>query len=466
MKPLKTSVTLLISLLLLMSTAYAAPPPGKGKPDSGGGTDDGAVQCEYPSFADSPKDKLRGDEANFYIQYGDVLSQMLEGSLVFDETGSANSALKTESSSGRWFVEDMSDVQHRVGNDGIEIVESNAGMDEQGNSCELPCSPAGKRWSGWYDGPLLSEWDGSYLSLGGLRTMEVDLTRPGAGKWYNNKLYTTWLSTLQRQVDPNGNGIYGSRKQGSQTFKPNMYLKSQVSFEQMQTPGFRLSMWLMPVEKNTSADMQASPSIAYDGNPKNGFEMDIFEFEPVAVLRDPTNDSVDKVCGNAIEFSWINAFYDGKGKAPAGIDGKNNFEGAEEGYCSSFDCSDTFANPIPSPDGKGLLRRDINLGSHLIEFLWTDSAIVWAFNGEIVLEITNVDQMPDVNREHYLIVSREMTNGLTSGTQEYDGGDYFLPPEPGLYGWNGNSNIGDHFELINDDKALIDFIEIYHAPVQ
>ena len=83
----------------------------------------------------------------------------------------------------------------------------------------------------------------------------------------------------------------------------------------------------------------------------------------------------------------------------------------------------------------------------------------WVFDGEVVLEITDSNKIPDIYQ--YFIVSREMTNGFISGNSVYDGSGYFLPPEGGLYGYEGSSKIGDNFNSINSDDAQIDYVKIY-----
>lgn len=269
----------LICTLCAAGAAHSAKPPGKpGKP----GSNDDGNSCSYPAFADSPKDKLRGAEADFDFHYGDVVTTIKNDAassnfLVDGSMTLGNWVL--DGVEGTWLVEDMEDVQHRVGNQGITA---------DGAVCSA-CTPVGKRWSAWYDG--LSETgvgslvsaetvDGnpnSALALGGRvigeNVPEInDPTRVGTD-WYSSRPYTTWLSTFQREL-----GIFGSAKQGSLSFGPGTYIETKVSFEQMQTPGFRLSMWLMPVE--VSGDEGAVPSIAYDSDYKNGYEIDMFEHEP------------------------------------------------------------------------------------------------------------------------------------------------------------------------------------------
>ncbi len=205
-----------------------------------------------------------------------------------------------------------------------------------------------------------------------------------------------------------------------------MYLETMVDFVDMNTPGFRLSMWLMPATYLNGS--LATGNEAYDGNPNNGMELDIFEYEPWR-----------PDCGDLLEFSWINSFAT-RGKDKRNARGNNNFEGFEEGY-------------------------DIDEGGpRKIALLWEQDRIQWVFEDKVVLEITGADKVPDIYQ--YLIVSREMTNGFLNNNIVPDGNGYYttyLPSEPGLYGWAGGSNIGGegYFENINSDKTKIDYIRIY-----
>jgi len=444
----------------------------------GGGTDGGdptAGECSYPSTADSPKGKLRGEAAKFWVKYGsddlfDGMTPAIDGSnilgglqasdpaLIFVEEGAA---VDTEMQAD-WFYENMVDNVHRVGNSRRIADDTVDGIAVDGSRCyvaaadaaladPMNCPAVGKRLSAWYDSMALATRTGDSLVLGGKRIEEmmIDSTRPGGSVFNNNRLETAFLSTFQRQA-----GSYGSAKNGSVAFKPPLYLETKVSFKQMQTPGFRLSIWMMPVESGTF-----NGAIAYNQDHSDGFEFDIFEFEPVDVLGN------GDVCGNAIEFAWINGFFEGRGKAPSGIDGKNNFEGPEEGYCTNTTDSNCTANYNNPYTGTGNFDDDINDRDwNTIGFLWTENAIAWHFNGELVLEITNTAQIPVV--PHYLIASREMTNGLLSSAYSLNGEIWqeFLPAEGGLYGWNGNSNIGEFLDKIDQDKAVIDYIKILGSP--
>ncbi len=426
------SVLITSVLLGAVSITHAAPPDGKGKPGRGDG--DTTTGCDYPSFSDSPKDKLRGSEADFWGNYGDQVAAIKTPEmLVFSEDGTSSSLVldgyQQSKLNGQWFVEDMVDIQHRVGPDAVP----------------------GRRYTAWYDwaGSIndVASTDGEHLALGGIVSGITDTARLHLTD-YQNKLYTTWLSTFQRKWEN-----FGSAKDGSLAFEPPMYLETKVDFINMQTPGFRLSMWLMPVENpNDPLPGNGTPSIAYDSDFKNGYEIDIFEYEPVKVIAsDPVNGIEKDVCGNLIEFSWINSFSSSKGRKSSDANGKNHFEGYEEGYCTDQACSSTYANNGIQPD-----LNDANQNgesAHTIGLLWTKDNIVWSFNGEIVLEINGQENISE--RPHYLIVSREMTTGQVSE----DGSN--VPIEPGLYGFNGNSDVGNNTQYIATDKALIDYINVW-----
>ena len=134
-----------------------------------------------------------------------------------------------------------------------------------------------------------------------------------------------------------------------------------------------------------------------------------------------------------MEFSWINSF-GGKGRKARLATGKTHYNGADADRASL-------------------------VGWHTVGLLWEHDRMQWVFDDEVVLEIDDPAMIPTVNQ--YLNVSREMTNGFLDGAKTYDGNGYFLPPESGLYGFEGGSKIGEHFDSIDADKAMIDYIRIY-----
>ena len=127
-------------LSILVLTAFTSPSwaihkanhtGGPGCPGSG---EEPVTACDYPAFSDKPSDKLQGSAADFSVQYGSVVKGIKNNAAPdWNESGMLG---------GNGFTETMEDVQHRVGNQGI---------DDDGAPCGT-CTPVGKRLSAWYDG--------------------------------------------------------------------------------------------------------------------------------------------------------------------------------------------------------------------------------------------------------------------------------------------------------------------------
>ncbi len=396
-----------------------------GDPTCEGGEPPVGGECNYPTFGGTVG---TGANTSFsrpvwatdsYIRFNDE----------FDPQNSA----PTES----WIVENMLDPLNQAGN---------AGIDANGDYCGSNCRPVGKRWSGWYnehwqqtiggfitagatDGGIsnvsgLGGASGGVLELGGYREtgVNIDPTRPGAGVWNDNRLHSSWIKTWARDPTDTQNqstlNIPGKNK-----WTAPMYLEARVKFSQMVTPGFRFSMWMMPATYDAAGANLATGSEAYDGNFRNGIEIDIFEYEPWK-----------PECRDLLEFSWHNSFAT-KGKKAKVANGKYHLNGIVEGY------------------------NDLAADWHIVGLLWESDKLQWVFNDKVVLEITDSAKIPEIYQ--YLNVSREMTNGFTSGDSVYDGGGFFLPPEGGLYGYDGSGKLGTYLDTINEDKALVDYIRVY-----
>lgn len=338
-------------------------------------------------------------------------------SLVFsdDFDGSGDLAV---GAGNNWRHEDMSDPLHRAGN---------SGMDETGDTSVPEWQSArGKRWSAWYDDfhQENAYRDNGLLVMGGKTTSLADPTRPipyldqqTEVRFGDNRLYASWIDTWSRKwvgpgdehaVDPASPGksfLYG-------------YFEARVNFSQMRTPGFRVSMWLMPASTD-AAGQNLVTGTAYDNSGDNGVEIDLFEYEWHGEAHE-----------NKIEL----AMHGGGVGSHA-----TTFDGAEFGI-------------------------SLHEGWHTIGLLWRDDLLQWTIDGVIAHEITNPSLIPDVYS--YLIVSREMNSGVkTRGVDQFYSGDVeavppYIPRDPGMYA----RNVWKYRDRIDTDQALFDYIRIWSLP--
>ena len=334
--------------------------------------------------------------------------------LAFSDEFDGAGSLDVVSDDRNWRFESMDDALHRAGNQG---------MDEQGRAAESWRSPKGKRWSAWYNAHHernAHRTDGN-LVLGGYVSGEPDPTRPlpyldeGVQTQYgNSKLYTVWLDTFSRKwIGPGDLHVVDPDSPGK-SFKYG-YFEMRVNFSQMKTPGFRMSMWLMPASSDVDGQYLLT-SDAYDEDGNNGVEIDIFEYE------------------------WV---------------------------------SETLENRITvalQGGDAGKLSRNVDVGKlgiqlhedyHTIGLLWLPDQLVWLLDGQEIMKLEDVDLIPDVYS--YLILSREMNSGVKSAKLDNPGPDDaleklpYVPRDPGLYA----KNIWAYRSGIDDDKALIDYVRVW-----
>ncbi len=335
--------------------------------------------------------------------------------IVFEDNFDGFGDIDTSSDNKLWRFETMDDPLHRAGN---------TGMDEFGSTeVESWRSPLGKRWSGWYNG---YNKDNAYRSDGmlvmqGLATNEIDPTRPidyfdnGVLTQYGSgKLYTAWLDTWSRKYDLELNKQIVDPDSPNKTFKYG-YFESRVNFSEMVTPGFRLSMWLMPATSDAEGQNLVENK-AYDSSGDNGVEVDIFEYEWIGDNQE-----------NRIQMS---------------IHG-----GAAGGSSTNFDTS--------------ALNIALHEGWHTIGLLWLADRLVWSIDGTVVHVVTDTSLIPDVYS--YMILSREMNSGVKAqGIDAIETGDAleelpYRPRDPGLYA----QNIWEFRDRIAIDRALVDYIRVW-----
>ncbi len=338
--------------------------------------------------------------------------------VTFEDNFDGSGDISAGSSSDLWRFETMTDALHRAGN---------PGMDEFGNTnVEDYRTPTGKRWSAWYDN---YNTDNAYRSVGnlvmqGLVSDQTDPTRGSERDDYDdkgvltqyrlNKLYTTWIDTWGRVYD-NNRGMHITDPNSPNRIFRYGYFEARVNFSEMKTPGFRLSLWLMPASTDSNG-LDLVEDLAFDDNGDNGVEMDIFEYE----------------------------FNEGAAS--------NRLQMAVHGGGAGSSSTNLRADTI---------GVNLEQGWHTIGFLWQADRLEWTLNGEVVKTITNPSLIPDVYS--YMIVSREMNSGVkTRGIDNIEAGDVeeklpYRPRDPGMYA----ENIWEFRDRIATDRALIDYIRVW-----
>ncbi len=334
--------------------------------------------------------------------------------LVFNDDFEGSGDLDISSPARNWRFETMNDGLHRAGNTGI---------DANGDMIESWASVNGKRWSAWYNGfhGANAYRENGELIMGGYDSGETDPTRPidyiddGVLTQYgNSKLYSSWIDTFSRKWVGPGNEHVMDPESPGKIFKYG-YIEARVNFSEMVTPGFRLSIWLMPAS-NDAEGQDLIVSSAYDGDGNNGVEIDLFEYE------------------------WINTDYENHIQLAI-------LGGSAGSTATSFDTTS--------------LGINLHEGYHTVGLLWEADKIVWTLDGHTVKEVYDIDLIPDVYS--YLIVSREMNSGVKNpDIDNIEASDIleewpYRPRDPGLYA----KNIWEFRERINTDRAVIDYIKVW-----
>ncbi len=334
--------------------------------------------------------------------------------LTFSDEFAGSGSLNVAGADRNWRFETMDDALHRAGNNG---------MDDLGKPAESWRSPKGKRWSAWYNAHHernAFRMNGN-LVLGGYLSNESDPTRPvnyldkGVQTRYgNNKLYTAWIDTFSRKWTGPGDLHVVDPDSPAKSFKYG-YFETRVNFSQMKTPGFRMSMWLMPASSDPDGE-DLETSNAYDDDANNGVEIDIFEYE------------------------WVSTEFENRITIA--------LQGGDAGKRTrNLDV--------------GKLGISLHRDYHTIGLLWLPEKLVWILDGQNIMQIEDPDLIPDVYS--YLILSREMNSGVKSATLDSPGPEDaleklpYVPRDPGLYA----KNIWKYRDRINDDKALIDYVRVW-----
>lgn len=290
-------------------------------------------------------------------------------------------------------IEDMmhKDCLHRTGNEGI---------DRNGKPGSFVL---GKRHAAWYDeyhDELIRLRD-SHLELGIKAVKKHDPTR--RGPYGDNRLYASWVDTCAfHYVEGKGQT---PMPLPNKLFTYGTWFRFKVNFEQVRTPGARVSIWFSSENKGDNPDRD------YDADPSNGVESDVLEYD----YAQPHTLMMKVVGGKA-------------GDTPGG----------EINLLKKF----------------GI---DISVGDHIVDYIWLEDRLIWRVDGVQIQE--DKDRVP-LNRA-LLIFSRELNSGVKAAWDLREGdvleNPPYLPADPGLFG----VSVLDHIYKRDRDVARFDYVHAY-----
>jgi len=179
------------------------------------------------------------------------------------------------------------------------------------------------------------------------------------------------------------------------TFSPGTYFEIEVNFEGMTALAHRHSFWLMPARDQ---------GLAYDDDPANGLEVDIYEHEMAAT------------------------------KAAGAQQQRNQNEILLMKCIGSRTNPPSTWNELRDDGNTAILVPGINSGWHQIGLLWTAESLTWFVDGVAV--VIDSQLVPTVDM--YMIVSREANTGANSSgaPQELQAAGAKIPFDAGLFGRN------------------------------
>ncbi|WP_218931981.1 LamG domain-containing protein [Adhaeretor mobilis] len=195
------------------------------------------------------------------------------------------------------------------------------------------------------------------------------------------------------------------------TFSPGTFFEIEVNFEGMQALAHRHSFWLMPT---------ATEFVAYDEDPANGLEIDIYEHE--LTLEPELAESLTPNPNDMLLMKCLG--------------------GATTPHATENELVPDLNTNINVPG--------INVGWHKIGLLWTHDQLVWFVDG--VAKVRDTQLVPQVGM--YLIISREANTGAlrSDGNNAHnllvDGEK--IPSDAGL--WGRNAMTPGNRELVKAGK--------------
>jgi hypothetical protein len=236
----------------------------------------------------------------------------------------------------------------------------------------------------------------------------------GAVNFADFELHTSWLDTFALKYSSATGGLvpvestdelvppdqYHGQDGKTDTLSPNLtfppgtFFEIEVNFDGMKALAHRHSFWLMPAV--------AGP-VAYDSDPANGVEIDIYEHEMAVENSDPSSALNDILLMKCI--------------------GGNTTPSSTE-------------NELLSDKQTAIPVSNINVGWHKIGLLWTQSELIWFVDG--VEKVRDSKLVPTVNM--FIIVSREANTGARdpngAGPTDLKALGENIPLDPGLFGRN------------------------------
>ena len=258
----------------------------------------------------------------------------------------------------------------------------------------------------------------------------------GAVNFADFELHTSWLDTFAlksvdgRQVpvlftdevvprkDFWGQPGKSDTPSPNLTFTPGTYFEIEVNFEGMRAVAHRHSFWLMPA---------VDQHLAYDDDPANGLEIDIYEHEL------------------AVEPDRIE-----RGEVSADVAGRNDVLLMK---CIGGGTTPPSTRNELGDAGTAVRVPGINAGWHAIGLLWEADALTWFVDGRPLVRDTKlVPQVP-----MFLILSREANTGANdSGRPEHLPADPpSIPSDAGLMGRNAATPANREVIKSGGDDVLV-----------
>lgn len=287
----------------------------------------------------------------------------------------------------------------------------------------------GARDRAWYNKVYndVVKVEGGNLTIGGkvIGSRHPEYSNDYASADANKNFCSGWLDSLW---DPPDNVSIPSPAPPNLTIEKDSFTEICVSFEDMRSEGHRLSLWLMPATINNNPGTTALfqdpgeyQNTAYnDTDPFNGVEIDIFEHEYSASVRDLLLMKAI-LSAKDLNFRFTNNAY-------------GQLSDSQNGVSSS------------GGDNTNVEYQHVNEGFHRIGFLWSGFEMIWFLNGRpVVKDVGQGAGDPSRNPQNarqYLLLTREYGNVLAG------------PPLT-------NTTLLNQNAAFNNDKVKIKYVKVW-----